>query len=98
MCVILAGKNKIANILFLRNQGFNMYVHGAGFLVHRPHAISPAKASWRTEFGVNKVPLNSRKLDRMVLALAQKTYTPTLASRTSACMQQELRRLYKQQF
>lgn len=81
---------------WLREQGFKLFVHGTGFIVHRSHALSNAKYSWRKEFR-QQVPTNTQKFDRAMEAIKNQTYAPKLDASTAACIEQELVRISRRE-
>jgi hypothetical protein len=101
-CVILqiaaaaAGKNKISNIWWMREQGFKLFVHGTAFIVHRTHPISGAKWSWRKEFR-SRLPINTQKFNKAIEAMKQNKYAPKLGESTATCIQQELVRITRRE-
>ncbi len=89
-----AGKNKIANILHLKSSGFSFHVHGSGFIVHRPHAPSAAKAMWKLDkHGPQQVPLNTLRLEAALPRIAAADYVPTLSPESARCIRRELSKI-----
>jgi hypothetical protein len=80
----------------MREQGFKLFVHGTAFIVHRTHAISGAKWSWRKEYG-SRLPVNTQKFNKAIVAMQEKKYAPKLDESTAACIQQELVRITRRE-
>ena len=78
------GKNKIAHLAWLRALGTPLHVHARGFVVHRLHAESGAKAAWRAAYSVG-TPHNTRQFWRLEGQLKSGSYEPALSKASAAC-------------
>lgn len=79
------GKNKISHRQWMSSLGFEFLVHGSAFLVHRVHAESEAKLAWRSQLRSKGGVLNTARLDKLLPAMQQQTYTPSLGAVTAVC-------------